>query len=148
MSVPPKISDAEWLVMEQIWDRHPVSAGTLSRELGPSQQWTEATIKTMLGRLVKKGALNFQRDGKRYLYTPAIAREDCVRSVARGIKERIFGGQSSPMLAWFVRDTPLTDAQIEDLQKLLDAKRKQSAESDASTKKLPGRSQSSGGSVQ
>lgn len=123
MSAPPRISDAEWLVMEAVWDGAPVAASEVLEALGPAQGWSEATVKTLLARLVKKGAARYERDGKRYLYSPAVRREDCVRSEARSFADRLFGGRRSPMLAWFVRETPLTDDEIAELQALLDEKR-------------------------
>lgn len=123
MSAPPRISDAEWQVMEAVWGRHDVAAGQIAAEVGPPNDWSEATVKTMLARLVKKGALQFRQDGKRYLYSPAVPREACVRSEARDFRERMFGGRTSPLLAWFVRESPLSDAEIEQLRALLDEKR-------------------------
>ena len=122
MSAPPRISDAEWLVMEAIWGQAPRSAGQIAEEVGPANEWSEATVKTMLARLVKKGALDLERDGKRYLYRAAVPREACVRSEAREFQERMFGGRTSPLLAWFVKESPLSDTEIEELRALLDEK--------------------------
>lgn len=119
---PPRISDAEWQVMEAVWDDHPVGAQELTEILAPAQGWSAATVKTLLGRLVKKGALAFRQEGKRYLYEPVVAREDCVRLEAHGLVERLFGGQTSPMLEWLVRETPMSEGEIAELQSLLDAK--------------------------
>jgi len=114
--------------MELVWTESPVSAGEVARRLAPQQEWSEATVKTLLSRLVKKGALQFDRDGKRYMYSPAVAREACVRSEAKSFADRVFGGKSSPMLSWFVEDTPLTDEEIEKLQLLLQRKRRAQGE--------------------
>lgn len=122
MSAPPRISDAEWLVMEAVWGQAPISAGEIAAEVGPPNEWSEATVKTMVARLVKKGALHFEQDGKRYLYSPAVPREACVRSEARDFRDRMFGGRTSPLLAWFVRESPLSDDEIDQLRALLDAK--------------------------
>jgi len=123
MSAPPRISDAEWQVMEAVWQQSPRSAGEIAAEIGPPNDWSEATVKTMVARLVKKGALNFEQQGKRYLYSPAVRRELCVRSEARDFRARMFGGRTSPLLAWFVKESPLSEAEIEQLQALLDEKR-------------------------
>lgn len=116
--------------MELVWAQHPTSAGELARQLSPQQDWSEATVKTLLSRLVKKGALKFEREGKRYLYSPAVPREECVRFEAQSFADRMFGGKSSPMLSWFVEEAPLTDAEIEKLQQLL--ARKKQAQGDES----------------
>ena len=124
MDDAPRISDAEWLVMESLWDRHPATAQEVAGDVGPTNGWSEPTVKTMLARLVKKGALAFRRDGKRYLYSPAVDRADCVRSAARSLAERLFGGRSSPMLEFLVREAPLSADEIDELQQLLDEKRR------------------------
>lgn len=130
MSKSPRISSAEWQVMDLVWAKHPQSAGDVARALAPQQDWSEATVKTLLSRLVKKGALKFEREGKRYLYSPAVGREACVRDEAKSFADRVFGGKSSPMLSWFVEEAPLTDEEIEELQQLL-ARKKQAQEDES-----------------
>lgn len=123
MATAPKISDAEWHVMEVLWERHPATAAEVAEHLADPHGWSENTVKTMLGRLVKKGALRFERDGKRYLYEPAVARESCVKAQTRGFVERVFGGEASPMLAWMLRESRLSSAELDELQELIDARR-------------------------
>ena len=122
MAKLPRISDAEWLVMETLWSDSPRTANEVVDALASQSDWSAATIKTMLNRLVKKGALKFKADGKRYLYTPAVSRDACVRSETRGLVDRLFGGSVAPLLAHFVEDHKLTRAEIEQLRKLLDRK--------------------------
>ena len=122
MAKLPRISDAEWLVMETLWSDSPRTANEVVDALANQSDWSAATIKTMLNRLVKKGALKFKADGKRYLYTPAVSRDACVRSETRGLVDRLFGGSVAPLLAHFVEDHKLTRAEIEQLRKLLDRK--------------------------
>lgn len=125
MSRSPRISDAEWHVMAVLWDQHPIGAAEVTATLEPEHGWSEATVKTMLSRLVKKGAATFTKDGKRYLYRPSVDRESCVRHQAKELADRAFAGEASPMLTWFVEETPLSSAEIDALQALLDAKKLQ-----------------------
>ncbi|MBK8977733.1 MAG: BlaI/MecI/CopY family transcriptional regulator [Planctomycetes bacterium] len=124
MGSAPKISDAEWYVMESLWDRHPATASEVTERLAERHGWSENTVKTMLGRLVKKRAVRFERDGKRYLYEPAVARDACVRDAARGFVERVFGGETSPMLAWLLRESRLDASELDALQELIEARRR------------------------
>jgi BlaI family penicillinase repressor len=121
MSRQPRISDAEWQVMEVLWNRSPLAAGDVVDALVDSG-WSPQTIKTMLNRLTKKGALSFQTEGKRYLYRPKVGRTSCVRSETRSFLKRIFGGEVGPMLAHFVDHEKLTPEQIRELKQLLDKK--------------------------
>ena len=121
MAKTPKISDAEWQVMDALWAKSPQTAGEVVEALA-SSGWGDATIKTMLNRLVRKRAIKFKADGKRYLYTPNVTRDAAVRTETRGLIDRLFGGAVGPMLAHFVEDARLSREEIEQLRKLLDRK--------------------------
>ena len=116
-----KISDAEWQVMDILWANSPLTANEVVQELY-SSGWSAATIKTMLNRLVRKRALKFKADGKRYFYTPAITRDAAVRSESRSFLDRLFGGAVGPMLAHFVEDARLSREEIAQLRRLLEKK--------------------------
>jgi BlaI family penicillinase repressor len=118
----PRISEAEWQVMDVLWTQSPRIANEIVDELADRCDWEPATIKTMLNRLVKKGALRFRADGKRYLYTPALTRDACIRTEGRTFLDRVFGGAAGPMIAHFVEDAKLSKAEIAELRKLLDRK--------------------------
>ena len=122
MPEPLTISDAEWLVMNVVWRDQPVEAQQVVDELAEANRWSAATIKTMLHRLVKKQALSFQQDGKRYLYSAAVRRSDCIRRASRSFLDRVFGGDAAPALMHFVKTTKLTDDEIAAIRRLLDDK--------------------------
>jgi len=116
------ISDAEWQVMNVVWQEQPVEAQQVIDELAASNDWTAATIKTMLHRLVKKQVLTFERDGKRYLYSARVRQSDCVRSASRSFLDRVFGGAAAPALMHLVKTSKLTDDEIAEIRRLLDTK--------------------------
>src|SRR4051812_4524512 len=108
----PNISDAEWQVMDAVWAGSPRTAsGVVARPAGPTG-WTPRTIKTMLNRLVRKGALGFKAEGKRYLYEPRVSRADCVRAQSRSFLSRVFGGATGAALLHFVEEHDLSPAEI------------------------------------
>ena len=108
--------------MDVLWQRSPQAANEIVDGLAGRFDWEPATIKTMLNRLVKKGALKFKAEGKRYLYSPAVSRDACVRSAGRSFLDRVFGGAAGPLIAHFVEDAKLSKAEIEQLRRLLDRK--------------------------
>ena len=122
MAKVPRISEAEWQVMDVLWTRSPLAANEIVDALSARCDWEPATIKTMLNRLVKKGALKFKAEGKRYLYTPAVSRDACVRTEGRSFVDRVFGGAAGAMIAHFVEDAKLSKDEIEQLRRLLDRK--------------------------
>jgi BlaI family penicillinase repressor len=116
----PQISDAEWQVMHVVWGGEPLPSQEVVARLAGQSDWSPATIKTMLHRLVKKGALAYKREGNRYLYRAKVRQADCVLRESRSFLERVFDGQAAPMLAWFVRSGQLSRAEIDDLRRILD----------------------------
>lgn len=122
MASPVTISDAEWLVMNVVWRDQPVDSQQVIDLLAGPNQWSAATVKTMLHRLVKKQALAFERDGKRYLYWAVVRRSDCVRRESRSFLDRVFGGAAAPALMHLVKTSKLSDAELAELRRLLDDK--------------------------
>jgi BlaI family transcriptional regulator, penicillinase repressor len=118
-----RISESEWEVMNIIWGKAPVPAGDVVEVLETKKGWRERTTRTLIDRLVKKGVLRAERDGKRYLYRPKLSREECVQKESRSFLARVFGGEPAAMLIHLVSQSKLTRKEIEELQKLLEQKR-------------------------
>lgn len=114
-----RISDAEHEVMEVLWAEAPLDANGVAARLAPRQSWTLATIKTLLSRLLAKGALAHEEQGRKFLYRPAIAREDYVAGEGRRLVDRLFGGKLSPLVAHFAEREALTADDIAEIEALL-----------------------------
>lgn len=120
MPALPQISDAEWDVMKVVWDHGPLTAGDVVEHLAPTTGWRPRTIKTLLGRLVQKGAVSVQIDQRRYLYKAAVRREACIRSETRSFLSRVFDGAVAPALVHFLKESHLSPAEIDELRRILD----------------------------
>lgn len=130
-----QISEAESVVMEVLWASSPRTAEEVIEVLSSTQHWQEPTIKTLLNRLLKKRAIEAERDGRRYLYTPLLAREDWVRAQSSSLLERLFGGRLAPLVAQFQQDGSLSREDVAALRALLD----QADRADQSPKAAPPR---------
>lgn len=117
-----QISDAEWTIMNFVWKNQPVEASSVMQALGAKHEWSDATIKTMLHRLVKKGALSTESVGKKFRYRSAVKKKDCVRTASRSFLDRVFGGNAAPALLHFVKEAKLSHDEVAELRKLLDSK--------------------------
>jgi len=117
-----QISDAEWIVMNLIWTSSPIEAAEVIDRTAAANGWSSATVKTMLHRLVRKGALATEQNGKKYLYSPAVRREACVRQASRSFLERVFGGDATPALIHFVKAAKLTEKDKDEIRAMLDRK--------------------------
>lgn len=113
------ISEAESAVMEVLWRRSPLAAEDVVSALDKSQDWQEATIKTLLNRLLKKKAIRAEKDGRRYLYSPLLARADWVHSQSEGLLDRLFGGRVAPLVAHFSERRKLSRKDIAELKRLI-----------------------------
>src|SRR3954471_10576511 len=97
MPTPPQISDSEWNVMKIVWESGPLTAGQIVQRMQGQTDWHPRTIKTLLSRLVKKGPVAMEEDGRRYLYRPKVTREACRRYEARSFLSRVFDGALAPL---------------------------------------------------
>lgn len=113
------ISDAESRVMDVLWDRSPLTAEDIVSEIADEQQWSAATVRTLLNRLLSKGAISAERDGRRYLYTPLITRAEYVAHESQGLLDRLFGGRVAPLVSQFAEQQKLTAEDIEQLKQLI-----------------------------
>jgi predicted transcriptional regulator len=114
------ITTAESQVMELLWAKGPLGSEEIIQTLAPAQDWSEATIRTLLGRLVKKGAVAADpAEGRRYSYRPLVARNDYVLAESEGLIDRLFAGELAPMVAHFTKNKPLTPKDIQALKALI-----------------------------
>lgn len=115
-----QISDAESIVMEALWERQPLSADEVMSAVAHARGWQEPTIKTLLNRLLKKGAISAERDGRRYLYSPVLRRQEWVMDESRGLLERLFDGRVAPLVAHFSEHRKLDADDVAELRRLLE----------------------------
>jgi BlaI family penicillinase repressor len=118
---PPDISESEWSIMEALWESSPQTASELTKTLRPTMNWAENTVRTLLTRLLDKGALKADENasGTR-TYLPAVKRESCVRAEGESFMQRIFGGAAKPLLVHFAQNSKLTAEEVRELKKILD----------------------------
>lgn len=125
MKRSPGITDTEWKIMRVLWDKSPLTAGEILDALqADDPSWHPKTAQTLIGRLVKKGALGFKGKGRSYLYHPLLAEEDCVDQESDSFLERVFGGSLKPMLVHFIEHRKLSAREIKELRKILEGGRK------------------------
>lgn len=115
-----QISEAESIVMDVLWREHPRSADDVVAALADARHWQEATIKTLLNRLLNKGAIAAEKDGRRYLYTPVLKREDWLIDESESLLDRLFGGRIAPLVAHFSEHRKLSRTDVAELRKLLE----------------------------
>ena len=114
-----RASDSEMQVLSALWEEAPQTAADLTGRIGKINGWTQATVKTLLARLVQKGAVTAEADGRRYLYSPAVERAAAVGEESQRFVDRLFGGRVSPMIAHLAEREALSDTDIAEIEALL-----------------------------
>ncbi len=119
-----RISDAEHAVMEVLWERAPRTAAEVCDTVCEARGWSMPTVKTLLSRLVTKGAVATEPHGRKFLYSPLIERSDYVGGESRRLVDRLFGGKPASLFAQLAENEVLTDKDLEEIESLLKEMRK------------------------
>ncbi len=118
-----RISEAEAKVMAVLWQQ--TGAGMCAEEvvgmLAGQEDWQAATVKTLLGRLLDKGAIEADREGRRYRYRPVLRREEWLVHESQGLLDRWFSGRVAPLVAHFSRHHGLSKRDVAELRRLIES---------------------------
>jgi BlaI family penicillinase repressor len=115
-----KITAAESQIMDVLWRLGRPLAVEDVREALTEETWTDATIRTLLNRLVSKKAVTAAKDGRRFLYRPLVARGDYVHAQSKSLIDRLFDGQIEPFVAHFSQREDLSSEEIARLRTLIE----------------------------
>jgi len=117
----PDISESEWTVMEALWEKSPQTASQLARTLRKRTRWAQNTVRTLLTRLVEKGALHAANNASGIReFRPAVERDACVRLESDSFLQRVFRGAAKPLLVHFASNARLTPEEVRELKRLFD----------------------------
>lgn len=108
----PRLSEMEWEIMKPLWSQGPLAARDIYSLLPDKYGWAYKTVKTMLSRLVKKGALSYDQIGNSYLYRPVYTRDEMAGSATRSFIQRVFDGALTPFFAQFAEHVSDEEIQI------------------------------------
>lgn len=119
----PSISEAEWEVMNVLWDQSPQTASEVIHSLQEHSDWKPKTIRTLLDRLVQKNVVGVNREQKVYTFYPLYSQKDCQHAEAESFLKRIYGGTLKSMLVQFIQEDSLTEEDIQELRSMLNEKK-------------------------
>ena len=112
------ISEAESVVMQVFWTRGALASEDVIDALRDGK-WQESTVKTLLNRLLNKGALRARKEGRRYIYSPVLTRAEWLAAESHGLVDRLFGGRVAPLVSYFSQQRKLTKKDVEELKQLI-----------------------------
>lgn len=120
----PKISETEWKVMKIIWNNPYITANEVVDILDNYVEWKPKTVKTLLNRLLNKGVIHFEKEGREYKYYPLVSEEECIKEENKSFLDRVYNGAFKTMIANFIENQNLTKEDIDDLKKILEKNNK------------------------
>ena len=115
-----KLSDAEWTVMNALWKRSPANARDVLEHCEPETSWAYTTVKTLLARLVDKGALAERKRANTSVYDPLVSRTEARHSALRSLLDKAFDGAFGPLLQHMVSDEKLSKRDRRELTSMLE----------------------------
>jgi len=119
----PEISDAEYQVMKIIWAAGtPINTNEVVERLEDTTAWKPKTIHTLLSRLVKKGAIEYEKEGRVFVYTPLVDESEVLARENDSFLNRFYGGALNPMIVNLLEQDMLSDEDIASLRRILDEK--------------------------
>ncbi|MCH6268832.1 BlaI/MecI/CopY family transcriptional regulator [Neobacillus citreus] len=124
----PQISEAEYEVMKVIWNYEPISTPEVVEKLSNKSDWKPNTIHTMLARLVKKKALHARKDGRMFIYTSLVEKDQYVEQKSKSFLQQFFGGTLHSMVLNFIENDQLSNEEISELKKILSTREKKEGE--------------------
>ena len=114
------ISEAESIVIEVLWENGPSTADDVINAVADEQNWSAATVKSLLNRLLNKDAVKAEKDGRKYIYSAALARADYVAQQSESLVDRLFDGRITPLVSHFSKQKKLKKSDIEELKQLIE----------------------------
>lgn len=120
MNKLPAISEAEYEVMKVIWAHAPISTNEVVSKVLETSTWSSKTIQSLLARLVKKGALEYKKHSRVYVYTPLVKEEEYLEKESTSFLNRFYNGTLNSMVVNFLSQNKLTKEDITELRNILD----------------------------
>lgn len=115
-----RIPESELEIMKVLWERSPQTLPEIVGNVRRVMPWEAVTVKTLLGRLVKKQFVRRSGSRRNYLYEPLVERAAVLKSSVRRFMDTMFDGAPGAMLSFFVRSGELSPEEIEELERTIE----------------------------
>lgn len=119
MSLATEISNAELVILKALWQRAPMYSAEVVAAVQQHEKWHEKTIKTLLNRLVKKGAVSFEQEGRVYRYHPELSQAEFQAQASQSFVQQVFSGQVSAVVAGFANQQALSQSDVNSLKAII-----------------------------
>ena len=113
------LSDAEWKIMNLLWQQAPMTIMQITHCLEPETGWSKHTVITMLNRMEQKKAIRHEEGARAKLFYPDVDRDEVAVKEARGFLNRVYQGSLSMMVNSMADSRALSKKEIEELYEIL-----------------------------
>ncbi len=113
------LTQAEWQLMEKLWDHAPQTGRELTEAMAAQTGWNRSTTLTLLRRLMEKGAVRCDAQGRKNIFYPAVCREDAAAQQTRDLLGRVYKGSLSMLVSEMTKREALPQREIDELHALL-----------------------------
>lgn len=120
------LSDAEWKIMNLLWEQAPRTMMQITNALKAETGWTKHTVMSFLKRMEEKGALHHEEGERAKLYHPDLKREEAALQETEDFLSRVFQGRMGMMLNTMVQQQALSKEDMEELHRILERAEKDS----------------------
>lgn len=124
MKVLPQISEAEYEIMKVVWKHAPINTNEITEKLTQTTTWRPKTIQTLIKRLVTKGAITYEKQGRVFVYTPLVKENDYISQESNSFLKRFYNGKITTMLSAYLDNDKLSETEIDTLRSLLSKRAK------------------------
>ena len=112
------ITDAELEIMKELWENKQLSLNELTEKLNKKEPRNKNTIKTLLYRLIEKGAVkSINKNQKENEFKANISKEKYLKKENQRFLNKLYNGNTSNMLLNFVENKEISK---EELKKLIE----------------------------
>src|SRR3954454_13929480 len=114
----------QFRIMQVLWDRGRANAREITDALNAAEPVAHSTVQTLLRQLEAKGAVGHEAEGRTFVFVPKLKEDRVKRGAARDLLERVFGGDVGGLVAHLLKGERLSRAELDELQRLIDERRK------------------------
>lgn len=119
----PQISPSEWEVMRVVWTSNPITSKEINEILNEKKDWKLATTKTLIGRLVKKGMLSTEPNGRKFEYSPVVTEEKSVKEASESLLSQVCSKKAGATIQLMLENATLSLSDLEALESIIKLKK-------------------------
>ncbi len=113
------LSDLQIDLMQVLWSKGEATTAEVHQALSAERELAYTTVSTLLTRLEDKSAVTRRREGRQFVYAPAVAESEVRRGMVGNLVDRMFRGDPAALVSHLLGDERVSDNDLERIRKML-----------------------------